>query len=134
MVQRFYLTLGLLIGAGFPFLVESTVILPAVGEVGLRSPSNVDSSTPLCYIQIEGSGMIDVTSICGKNISSPTAGINSSTTSTPPTIRPAAPPPPNFTPAATAGKCNFLDANGKPCPKTDADKPDATKPDFRISL
>lgn len=78
--------------------------------------------------------MTDVTSICGKNVSSPAAETNSSNLSTTPAIRPAAPPPPNFNPAATAGKCNFLDANGKPCPKTDADKPDATKTDLRINL
>lgn len=71
--------------------------------------------------------MTDVTSICGKNVSSPTAATNNSATSTPLNITPAAPPPPNLSPAATAGKCNFMDANGKPCPKTDDDKPDASK-------
>ncbi len=131
MVKRFYLLLGLLIG-GFP-LVESAGSRPIPGAIEAQLPSNVDSP-PICYLQIEGSSLTDVTSICGRNTSNPTALTNSGSISTPPAIRPAAPPPPNFNPAATAGKCNFLDANGKPCPKTDADKPEATKTELRFTL
>ena len=127
MVKRFYLLLGLLIG-GFPFLVQSAVSRPAFRAIAAQLPSNVDSP-PICYLQLEGGGRTDVTSICGKNANSSTAATPSITPSAPLTISPAALPPPNFNPAATAGKCNFLDANGKPCPKTDAANPNPTKTD-----
>ncbi|MCY7391463.1 MAG: hypothetical protein LH647_08190 [Leptolyngbyaceae cyanobacterium CAN_BIN12] len=126
MAKRCHLAIGLLAVVALS-LVEPTFARPALREVEIRSPSNAVTSTPLCYIQIQGGGVIDVTSICGKNPSNSSTTLNS-TTPLPPTNIPAiAPPPPNFSPAATAGKCNFLDASGKPCPKTDADKPDAQK-------
>lgn len=125
MAKFFSIAIGLAVGA--PFLVEPTFARPALREAEFRSPVNAVTSPPVCYIQIQGS-VTDVTNICGKKPSNLPTTINSSTTPQPPTNIPAiAPPPPNFTPAATAGKCNFLDANGKPCPKTDADKPDAQK-------
>jgi hypothetical protein len=78
---------------------------------------------PVCYLQIQGGGVLDVSRLCGKRLI-PTADPSRAPLVTPvgsPTR--SSPPPPDFSGRATAGKCVVLDANGKPCPKEEPEQP-----------
>lgn len=80
----------------------------------LETTARVKPDAPLCYIQFQGSSAIDVSNVCGKKPGEPSASTSAVAVS-------SASAPPIFDPkvmnASTTGQCNFIDANGNPCPQ-----------------
>ena len=72
-----------------------------------------DANAPLCYIQFQGSSAIDVSHVCGKKAGETPVNVTAVAVSG------AAPPvfDPQVMNASTTGQCNFVDANGNPCPQ-----------------
>ncbi|XHX76728.1 MAG: hypothetical protein RBJ76_20135 [Stenomitos frigidus ULC029] len=79
-------------------------------QQGLTLTSETD--VPICYAQLPGRGLIDLSHLCGNKPKNASAAVAVPVSS--------APAPPVFNPevvnASTTGQCNFVDANGKPCP------------------
>ncbi|MBW4582646.1 MAG: hypothetical protein KME42_24000 [Tildeniella nuda ZEHNDER 1965/U140] len=105
----FYISLTI---ACASFLAESAIALPLTLQSD--ATTRLDPNAPLCYIQFQGSSAIDVSSVCGKqpgDAPTNTSAIAASNAAAPPVFDP------KVVNASTTGQCNFVDANGNPCPR-----------------
>ncbi len=111
MVKQSFL-MGLAIACA-SFLAEAAIARP-LPSLPPKSPLQLNANAPLCYIQFQGSSTIDVSNVCGKTPGAAPVKRSAATVS-------SASTPPVFDPkvmnASTTGQCNFVDANGKPCPQ-----------------
>jgi hypothetical protein len=108
--QSFFMGLAIACTA---FLAETAIARP-LPSLPSGSPLQLNVNAPLCYIQFQGSSTIDVSNVCGKTPGE--APVNRSAV----TVSSASAPPvfdPRVTNASTTGQCNFVDANGNPCPQ-----------------
>jgi hypothetical protein len=116
---------------------QNAVPKSPIPENAIANPllNNPPLNLPLCYLQIQGGAPTDVSRICGKKtkLTQPNTPPTRSLTIAPINTPGSTPPPPDFSSAATAKQCNFVDANGKPCPKKDTPPPtDAAKPNPEV--
>jgi hypothetical protein len=118
--------------AAAPVIYSSALAIPlmppaAPVEGAIATPP---PNLPVCYLQIQGGAPQDVSRICGKKTNpDPTKTPTPPTAIAPVNTTGSTPPPPDFSSAATAKQCNFVDANGKPCPKKESTPPvDSAKP------
>ncbi|PSB32166.1 hypothetical protein [Stenomitos frigidus] len=94
-------------------LANAAIALP-LPSLPSGSTLRLDANAPVCYIQFQGSSTIDVSQVCGKTSGEMPAN------GTAVTVSSASAPPvfdPRVTNAFTTGQCNFVDANGNPCPQ-----------------
>lgn len=116
MLKRFPLSIGLALGAAIAsasVLVQSAIAAPLLPPPSFQAGAavQVDTNAPLCYIQFQGSRAIDVSNVCGKSGEAPDGTSVSVSVMAPPVFNP------KVTNASTTGQCNFIDANGNPCPQ-----------------
>jgi hypothetical protein len=134
-----YLNLGISLGLAIALVptVQRAVLALPPAPTSADTIASPPLNLPVCYFQIQGGAAIDVSRICGKKPSnvdskkSPTPTLTIAPINTPGST----PPPPDLSGAATAKQCNFVDANGKPCPKKDAPPTptDAVKPNAEVA-
>lgn len=94
------------------FLADAAIALP-LPPLQREATTRLDANAPLCYIQFQGSSAIDVSKVCGKTPGEAPDGTPVSGS------KPVASAvfDPKVTNASTTGQCNFIDANGNPCPQ-----------------